>query len=801
MNQMIHYIGNKFLAKHLDLRVRLFNVLAMAGMTVSFIMACLGLFTNAGIWNILINLFAACLAFCLLYYAYKSGKYQHCYMITTVIIFLFLFPILFFTTGGYHSGMPSFFVFAVLFTVFMLEGKKMLILATVEILTYIGICGFAYSHPESVRFFQTELELLVDIVIGFSSVCLALGLTLSIHFRMYRRQQLELEAARIEALRLSNEKSNFLAHMSHEIRTPINVILGMNEVIIREKGSQRVRDYSLNIQNAGKTLLSLIDNILDMSKIESGKLEITAENYKTVNLIDDLAMIGMERVGGRGIAFTVEVDENLPIGLNGDFLHIKQVIVNFLSNAAKYTEQGSVTLKFDQKPGLSCDEIQLCISVSDTGMGIKEDSIALLFDAFNRGEDPANRFIEGTGLGLAIAKKYTELMQGQIHVESHLGLGSTFSVVLPQKVYDHTPLCKEKLTKPDLKSVEDSFIAPEGKVLVVDDSVENLLVVEALLSRTLLQVDVVTSGKACVEGVLKRDYDVILMDYMMPDMDGIETLQALKKIPNFKTPVVVLTANVMAGVKETLIEEGFVDYLSKPIAWKKLEETLMGLLPAALITVNQHTTGNIIASEIQKNLEAKGVAYGINLEVGLSYLSGDLSLFKNIAIYFVENYEANVLKVTEAEAAADWKGLRHLVHSLKSKARTVGAVTLSETAARLEQLCAQENQGYVQVALPLLYYEWHLGIQGLKQMIAEIEVLLPRETEKETKDIRMGELLGLLRHNRQPDALEALEQMIAGCRDTERKEKLKEIWRKVETIEFREAEGLLLALGGGIDGR
>lgn len=672
----------------------------------------------------------------------------------------------------------------------------MMVLAIIEVLTYISICLVAYSYPQSVRFFQTEQEILMDIVIGFSSVCLALGLTLSIHFKMYNKQQLELEAARVEALRLSKEKSNFLAHMSHEIRTPINVIMGMNEVLIREKASQRVRDYSLNIQNAGKTLLSLIDNILDMSKIESGKLEIVAENYQTADLIDDLSMIGMERVGRRGISFIVEVDENLPSGLNGDFLHIKQVVVNFLSNGAKYTEQGTVTLSFAQKSGINTEEIRLCISVADTGIGIKEENIPSLFDAFNRGEITPHRDIEGTGLGLAIAKNFAELMQGKIDVKSRLGHGSVFSVEIPQRVHNSRPLHMAGQTKREVTKIENSFIAPEGSILVVDDSVENLMVVEALLSRTLLQVDTVTSGKACIEAVSKRDYNVILMDYMMPDMDGVETLHALKKNRTFSTPVVALTANVMAGIKETLISEGFKGYLSKPIEWRKLEENLMGLLPPVLITFNKHIAQSFGTPEIQKKLVQNGEAYGITLEVGLGYLSGELSQFKNFATFFVENYDNNKLKVLEAETARDWKGLRYLVHSLKSKAKAVGAVALSDTAAKLEQLCLQENRGYIEATLPLLYFEWHQSIEGLKQIIAEIEALPTGEVQHESRTFSIETLLTFLKHNRQPDALEALDQMIELSNETERKEKLKEIWRKVDEIEFREAESLLMAMEG-----
>jgi len=789
-------ISDKFLSKHLDFRVRLFNVLAMAGIVIGIIMAFSGIFTKAGVWNITANLIAAAIAFFLLYYSYRSGNYQQCYMFTTIIIFLIFFPLLFFTSGGYHSGMPSFFVFAVLFTVFMLEGRKMIVMAVLEILVYIGICLIAYAYPQSVRFFETEQEFLADIIIGFTSVSLSLGVTLYIHFRMYNKQQRELEIAREEAIELSRTKSKFLANMSHEIRTPINVILGMNEVIIREQGSARVKDYSLKIQNAGKTLLALIDNILDMSKIESGKLEIVSENYRTSDLIDDLAMIGMERASRAGLTFEVKVDENLPCGLVGDFLHIKQVAVNFLSNAAKYTEHGKITLSFNQSLGSTGDEIVLDIAVSDTGIGIEEEKIIQLFDAFSRGEIPAHRNIEGTGLGLAIAKNFAELMHGQIRVKSRLGEGSVFSVEIPQKVYDATPLYQQTAVNRNEVVHEGSFMAPEGRVLVVDDSAENLLVIKSLLSRTLLQVDTVESGKACIEAVEKKAYHIILMDYMMPGMDGVETLKRLKNLPDFNTPVIALTANVVAGVKQMLLDAGFSDYLSKPIEWKKLEDVLADRLPRELVTTTQGDTPHLISSDIKNELAREASAYGLELEEGLTYLSGDLFQYKNLAVFFVEYYKKSKDAVEKSETEKDWKGLKFSVHSLKSKARALGAIDLSDTAAKLEKQCLAENESYINATLPVLYYEWEQAYLGLKVLIESIDRLSDKPIEAEPPDVGMDDLLKLLRHNRQPDALAALEQMIKKSQNAEESARLSEIREKVDEIELREAERLLIALRG-----
>lgn len=798
MIRFLRFISDKFLSKRLDFRLRLFNVLAMAGALVSLVLIIFNTYSGSP-ESAAFDLLGIVLSCALLIYATRTKRYQIAYMITVIGIFLIIFPMLFFTAGGYKYGMPAFFIFAVVFTIFMLEGKKSLLMAGIELLVYMTLCFYAYIHPEKIHIYDTDPFWAVLICFFVASV--SLGLAMYMHFKLYNEQQHELEAARVEALRLSKAKSNFLANMSHEIRTPINVMLGMNEMVIRERGSERIRDYSLNIQNAGKTLLALIDNILDMTKIEAGKLEIVSENYQTADLIDDLAMIGMERVGRRGIGFKVQADENLPCGLTGDFLHIKQVVVNFLSNAAKYTKQGSVTLSFDKKPGKAADEILLCVSVADTGIGIKEENIALLFDAFTREDLLAHRNIEGTGLGLAIAKNFTELMQGRIDVKSRLGHGSVFSVEIPQKVHNKTPLHKRTITAKEETAGEGSFIAPGGNVLVVDDSAENLLVVKSLLSRTLLRVDTAISGKECIKAVTKKQYHVILMDYMMPDMDGIDTLRALKEMSGFDTPVVALTANVVAGVKQTLLNAGFIKYLSKPIMWKDLEETLMGLLPADLITVNNRCVQNLISPEIKNKLARDTAVYGITLEEGLGYLSSDMLQYKNLAVFFVENYDRSRQEAAKAETQKDWHSLKFVVHSLKSKARAVGAVNLSDTAAKVEKQCMEENDAYIEVTMPSLYYEWSRAQEGLKQLAAGLDELTAGQIETENTGISMDELLILLKHNRQPDALAALEHMIALSHSTDTIERLREIRQKVDEIEFREAERLLIAMGGDAVGR
>lgn len=669
------------------------------------------LFTQVGIENFLLNLFSAGLSYGLLVYSYRTGKYQLCYLITIIVVFMLLFPILFFISGGYHSGMPSFFIFAVVFTVFMLEGKIALIMSALEMILYVGICIFAYFNSHTVNFLQTEADILLDSVIAFATVSISLGITMYLHFRMYNVQRLELEKAKEEALALSEVKTRFLANMSHEIRTPINVMLGMNEMIMRESQSVQISRYAANIQNAGKTLLTLINNILDVSKMESGKLDLVKESYKMIELISDLAMIGQESAAKHGIMFSTEADQYLPSILYGDFIHIKQVVMNFLSNAVKYTKEGSVTLSFSQKN--IDDWIILCIRVKDTGIGIDKNKQEYLFEAFTRGDLPAHSNIEGTGLGLAIAKELTGLMDGKIYVDSILGSGSIFTVEIPQRIEDSTPIGIWKFEQSAVRLEESSFIAPKGNILIVDDNKENLEVIKLLLKRSLLQIDTALSGNESLQAVTRKRYDIIFMDHMMPDMDGIETLKQLREI-GIDTPAVALTANAVAGARELFLASGFSDYLSKPIMWKELDDTIIKLLPKELVKLSgKGTTENDLAVE---NLRKKLLNYDILIDEGLKYVSGDLLQYKALIAIFIEYFDESRTEIDTLFMAKDFGNLIYSIHSLKSKTRTIGAVELSELAAEMEKHLRRDDSTYVEAAFPLLMFQWNRVMSGFLEV-------------------------------------------------------------------------------------
>ncbi len=800
MKSLLNLIRRTFLSKQLDFRVRLFNVLAMAGTLISLITAAAGIFTGAGWVNIATSLASMLLSYGLLYYSYQSGNYQICYLITIVAIFIVLFPVLFFSAGGYHSGMPCFFVFAVLFTIFMLDGKKAFAISAVELVLYIGCCLIAYYRPEFVKAFTSEEDLLIDIMIGFLCVSISLGITMFLHFGMYNRQQRELESARREALRLSEVKSAFLANMSHEIRTPINVILGMNEMVLRESDSEQTAGFARNIQNAGKTLLTLINNILDVSKIESGKMEVLEEVYPLADLIRDLSVIGGERAAKKSLDFLLEIDETLPTELCGDFIHVKQVVVNFLSNAVKYTESGSVTLSFRKKPGRLPEEILLCVTVTDTGIGIREEEQAGLFDAFTRVDLPAHRNIEGTGLGLAIARQLTQLMDGKIRMRSVWGGGSAFSAEIPQTVRNAMPLGKSPV--PGAASIpaqaEESFVAPKGRILAVDDNAENLQVIRELLRRTLLQVDTAGSGRECLQLLREKQYHAVLLDYMMPDMDGIEVFRSIRgAFAGFSTPVIALTANAVAGAEEMFYREGFTAYLSKPVMWKALEDALLACLPAELVS-RTVPAGAAVYPQAQDELEKELAKHDISLRDGLKYLCGDLRQYLKLAGFFAENYQNSRAETAGLFRQENWNALVHPVHSLKSKAKALGALALHDTAARLEKRCMTGDGEYIRCSMPLLSLQWGRAVDGLNAALLRANALLPPEDERAEADPpTVQALLKSIRSFRRADAEAMLNRMLSCAGRQTDYAALTEVQDAVNALDFEEAENLLLAFMNG----
>lgn len=379
-------------------------------------------------------------------------------------------------------------------------------------------------------------------------------------------------------------KSNFLANMSHEIRTPMNAIIGMDEMILREVKDRKIGKYALDIKSASKTLLSIINDILDLSKIESGKMEILPVEYECSSIFNDVANMTMKKAEEKGLSYELKVDSDIPSVLYGDEIRIRQIMLNIINNAIKYTKEGGVRIlaSYDHETE------KLCIKVTDTGIGIRPEDMERLFESFRRLEETRNRNIEGTGLGLNITKQLVELMDGELGVQSEYGKGTTFTAEIVQKVIDATPMGDFSdsflRSHEQLEEFKPKLVAPGIKVLVTDDNEMNLEVFTGLLSDTRMKITCASSGKETLECLKKDRFDVIFVDQMMPGMSGIETLQAIKDDHLADgIPIIALTADAIVGACDIYLKAGFTDYLSKPVMYEELEKILFKYIDPAMI--------------------------------------------------------------------------------------------------------------------------------------------------------------------------------------------------------------------------
>ena len=517
-------------------------------------------------------------------------------------------------------------------------------------------------------------------------------------------------------------KSRFLAQMSHEIRTPINAVLGMNEMILRESEDKDILEYSGNIQTAGRTLLSLINSILDFSKIDDGKMEIMPVEYSTLSVINNLVNSVSSRARDKGLEFITEIDENLPCRLIGDDVRITQVIMNLLTNAVKYTEQGSVIFS------ASCaerndKEITLAVSVKDTGIGIRDEDMDKLFESFSRLDETRNRNIEGTGLGMAIVTKLLDLMDSKLNVESIYGSGSVFSFEVKQGIADSESIGalngKQSVSGEHKEEKKEKPRFENAKVLVTDDNDMNLKVAKNLLKIFGIVPELAESGFAAVDMMREKHYNILFLDHMMPQMDGIETLNRLREenlIPS-DTTVIALTANAVNGAKETYLRAGFDDYLSKPIELDQLEKILVQYLPTESKkdyseepSVNEVMEfapgeyGEVMEFEpSDSNAESNETGdmmrllteAGISAEDGLSYCADDMDFYREMLTEFAESYETRRSVIEKALSDDDMKNYCVYVHALKSSSRTVGVRDVSDLARSLELASGEGDEEYV----------------------------------------------------------------------------------------------------------
>lgn len=589
------------------------------------------------------------------------------------------------------------------------------------------------------------------------------------------RQEQKLKEDLRVATQANVAKNSFLSNMSHELRTPINVILGMDEMILREyDNDENLTLYALSIQSSGRTLLSLVNDILDFSKIEAGKMEIIPVEYDIGSMIVDLYNMISIRAQEKHLDFIIHVDPNIPNTLYGDDIRIKQCIVNILTNAVKYTNEGSVTLYMDYEEAGS-DSINLNIRIKDTGIGMKEEEMSRLYTPFERMDEIKNRTVEGTGLGISIVQNLLRMMDSHIEVSSQYGIGSEFFFAIKQRVISNEPVGdiaqSFKKNVSSHKKYRTAFHAPDAKILVVDDTAMNLTVIVGLLKDTQITVDTASSGAQCLELVQKTSYDIIFIDHRMPEMDGIETLHRLRTMGDsnlsINAPCIALTANAIAGAREEYLEAGFSDYLSKPVDTIKLEKMLIDYLPEKYVhmfgtpeyaaDIQKLKKDPVKASELEageyvtingkkypiKDLKSIGDSAGIDIEVAIQNCGSPDILLKVLKDFYSTIADKGKL-IEEYAKNKDYENYTIQVHSLKSSSRLIGALKLSKDAEYLEKCGDEKNESEIESKTPPLLALFYGYQEKLSPMLSEEKandeggIDLPVISEKELEEYKDG---------------------------------------------------------------
>ncbi len=602
----------------------------------------------------------------------------------------------------------------------------------------------------------------------------------------------EIKRVRHQAEKASIAKSEFLANMSHEIRTPMNAIIGLNDIIMEECGDTEIYAHAKDVQSAAKSLLAIINDILDLSKVEAGKMELVYVDYYIKVMADEI--IGMMDMAAsqRGLILKYECDETIPCRYKGDDGRIKQILINIISNAIKFTKKGYVRVYITGKPGRDADEEMLIFHVEDTGCGIQEKDLGKIFEDFRQVDSKKNRSAEGTGLGLAIVKQLVELMGGTIGVESTYGKGTTVTIMIPQKIVDVRPVSEMPEIPQSEQKMTDIFTAPGVKVLIVDDNVINRKVARGFLKNYAFDLTEAGSGPEAIELVRSVRYDIIFMDHMMPGMDGIETAEIIRKDcgENGITPVMVaLTANAMEGMREHFLECGFQDFIAKPLDRKELNQLLLRWVPEKY---RQRESGEGESNPLDPS---DFRIDGVDMEVAMKYYSGDEEGFADLLeLYFMDGKQK--IKLLQELVESDILRYQIEVHGLKSASANIGAMNVSSMARAQENAAVQGDREFISDQFPALLAEYETLLANIGQFLEQRRQEAARKEKLPCPPIRelreqTATALEELKHFRSQECSERVEKILLYELPKDMEERLLQIREQLKLYEDDNAEELL----------
>lgn len=506
-----------------------------------------------------------------------------------------------------------------------------------------------------------------------------------------------------EAERANKAKSSFLANMSHEIRTPMNSIIGFSELILQKSREKQIVDYANDIKRSSTNLLNIVNGILDISKIESGKRDYITEDYYTQSLLEDTIVIISNAAQEKNIAFVTDIDPHLPYQMHGDLSGIHEILLNVLSNAVKYTNEGSVTFRAYPRE-INHDHLLLCFDIIDTGIGMREQDLKNVFEKFAQFDKQKNRNIQGTGLGMAIVRALIDEMNGELNIASEYGHGTQVHICIPQIRTDVRSIENtESPLQPDHSHERDYDFTTTAKVLVVDDNEMNLRVTYGLLKKYAIEAQLVESGADAIREVTNRHYDLVLMDHMMPEMDGVEAMKKIRQLgTSYKNlPIVLLTANAIQGVREQMLLEGFDGFLSKPINILALEKLLLDILPPSLIsrTFKQKQYSN---EDIEQFYKLQDIMKHADLKIGIANCGGSINDYYEILRIVEKTYQKRIDELQADMQTHNYDLYTIHVHSLKSTAANLGAMELSSLAAQHEACGKSGNYTFINQSFPYL---------------------------------------------------------------------------------------------------